>query len=1186
MARQPRAAAATAAGTARTRAAATGAVAIDRELIARQRTPLTSDLLSVAEGKAGQAFIDIREAGVSNLFRGMKEVHTSLSVLTTELADRLAPPQLIATLVQPDGSPAATVQVEFDPTSLGARGSPVTAVTGNDGAFQLALPPALRLPDGGKMALTIHGASVNVAVQLPFAQIASNGLAGQIALPQFVPHLPVSILASLLAVAPPPPEGTPSPPLDNNPQLPVVRVGDCDECLLQFGANKSIDKFPYGIFFRLIEPRASVTTAVRRFPVGDRTFGFLPYYLNGAAAATEQVSFVDRVPVDQPLSVDGFRDRLMGLQPNGTFTADETVPMAGTLGLGYVLWMSQRWTFQGLALGDLVYSLPLAPGEQQQVAIFERRDSSSVYESEFFDESQSLRQSATADTSTDATFSSAFNEVINGRSSFRTDSSTSSFGGSFFGLISGGSGSSSSSGTTASSLQGQRDTTQRASEATHSAAQSSASARRTASRTGMRVATASESQSVTTKTVTNHNHTRALTMQYWEVLRLYDVATAIDGLTLTVLVPLQVIRFMPPGATLTISSPTQVDTRLEVLIRYGAIIKHADVLARALPSRFRHGLQLLTQFAADPTASVEPAGGVAEDVIQFSLQGGFLPYDVVSVTAVTNRNTRIGPARLSANVQMPPLDTFSTREEFIAWMVGQRRSASQTLNGALALPPSLNRSSIIGFEVSRRFDSATYTLISKEQAEINALNALFPGQTNWITPAIQATFGSDTARAERTTLYIDPGALEREVGGPGVTLFEAAILELDAAGNDTGAPREQYAHDTLNGIELPLEPYPIPALQLGPVLRFKEILEIERMAQHVVRNTMQYSVSVWSSLTDVERAILLEGYTIGVPTGGIQDASQMVPLLNCVENRVLGFFGNSMILPFVIPQVLAQAGGDGQTIDPGQVQESLLAYQKASFKPPHSTIALPTRGVLGEAVLGRCSSAEKIDLTRFWNWQDSPADTAPTISPVTLPTGTPSLTAGVTAPNSLTNLPSLINNVLTAPSPDTSLLVALGANAAAQKDFDSKLTGSDALAGLLTNAQNVSNSARADALKTTKDLQALRLAIAGNILGGLYGKNPTAGSSAAAALNGQGSGSTPTPTPAASGDKSGPGAGGATGGGATGGGTTGGGTTGGGTTGGGTTGGGTTGGGTTGGGGGTTPAPVPGPAPIQPDPDQ
>ena len=46
-------------------------------------------------------------------------------------------------------------------------------------------------------------------------------------------------------------------------------------------------------------------------------------------------------------------------------------------------------------------------------------------------------------------------------------------------------------------------------------------------------------------------------------------------------------------------------------------------------------------------------------------------------------------------------------------------------------------------------------------------------------------------------------------------------------------------------------------------------------------------------------------------------------------------------------------------------------------------IPLPSGGVFAEAVLGRFNAAEKIDLTRFWNWQDSPIPiTAPEIAPV------------------------------------------------------------------------------------------------------------------------------------------------------------------------------------------------------------
>jgi hypothetical protein len=50
------------------------------------------------------------------------------------------------------------------------------------------------------------------------------------------------------------------------------------------------------------------------------------------------------------------------------------------------------------------------------------------------------------------------------------------------------------------------------------------------------------------------------------------------------------------------------------------------------------------------------------------------------------------------------------------------------------------------------------------------------------------------------------------------------------------------------------------------------------------------------------------------------------------------------------------------------------------FGPRASTeqlVPIPTGGVFAEAVLGRSNSAEKLDATRFWNWQDSPIPLAP-----------------------------------------------------------------------------------------------------------------------------------------------------------------------------------------------------------------
>jgi hypothetical protein len=1057
--------------------AATGtsstAVATVAATINRQRIPATVDFLGDNGSKLASQLQPFRVSAVSKVYLGLTQIQTSLQAVTKALAGPAVPAQIIGILHQPDGTAAKQVQITFDPTSLGGKPPPITVLTNDAGGFTLPMPAGALMPAAG-IAFAVHGANGNAQVTIDSKQIAANGLAGIITLPKSLQPLPVSILAALQALLPTQLPDPGAPPPSNAPQLPSVKLGEAGPCQQEFNTSNTIDSFPFGVFVRLIEPQLSIVNEVLRIPVGDgNRFLPLPIYLTGVGTQTV-TTYADRVPVEQPLSVDGFRDQIMGLESNGFFGADETVPMAATLGLGYVLEMQQQWTLSGIGLGDLVYSLPLAPGEQQQVAVFERVDTAQVTESEFFSETQVAEQVALADTSTAATFQSAFSEAMNAGSRFHTESSNWSAGGSII-IFSAGGGGSSSDGNSQQWMQGQRDSVQNAAEQTHSSAVNQAAARRTAARTGMRLATSSESESITTKTITNHNHAHALTMQYWEVLRNYNVTTIIDGLTLCCLVPMQIVRFMPPGQPLTITNTATLDTRQEVLNRYAALIKHLDVLQQAVPRRYQYGLTLLAQFAGDPTAAVEAAGGVAEDVVSFTLAGTFLPCETIYIRAVTRRNTRVGPVQLTGAKNPIPVDKFASKDELVAWLLQQRQTgALQNYTGSMALPPSMNRADIIGFEVIRNFNTVQYTLISPETAALNALGGIFgPGGTGWINQAIESTLGANSAANVRTTVTLSPRDLEDALGGPSVSAFTATV--------DAGTPgAESYASESLNGIELPPQPYPIAALQISPVLCFNEILEIEKAMHHIVRNTTLYSKAIWMSLTPEERAILLDAYTIGVPANGVPDASQMVPLLNCVENRLLGFFGNSMILPFIIPQSVAETMG----IDPAEIQQALLAYQRASFVPPVAGLSLPTRGVLGEAVLGHCSSAEKIDLTRFWNWQDSPADTAPTISPVSLPTTTPSIAGSLTAPNTMAGLPSLINNVLTAPQPNSGLLQAMGQAAASQKDFDSALTGAAQLASLIQNTSNVANAARADAFNTTKALTSQAISTLGSIVTG------------------------------------------------------------------------------------------------------
>jgi hypothetical protein len=221
----------------------------------------------------------------------------------------------------------------------------------------------------------------------------------------------------------------------------------------------------------------------------------------------------------------------------------------------------------------------------------------------------------------------------------------------------------------------------------------------------------------------------------------------------------------------------------------------------------------------------------------------------VGSTRLTGSVAQVPDARTSAE------DAFSTEESLPAYLRGRRNASSgHTLEGDMAIPPWLARNDIVGFEITRRFRPFDYDLANPFLQALGFLG---------ITPENAPDF------LINGTVRLSPQRLERELGGPEVWDFDARIHALG------GGADENYVQNYLSSRQqLPPNAFPIPALQLSPVLRYNQLLEIERMLQHVVRNTVFYSKAVWLSLSPEERAIMLEGYTIGVPPGGITDETQ------------------------------------------------------------------------------------------------------------------------------------------------------------------------------------------------------------------------------------------------------------------------------------------------------------------------
>nr|WP_315597705.1 hypothetical protein [uncultured Cupriavidus sp.] len=106
-------------------------------------------------------------------------------------------------------------------------------------------------------------------------------------------------------------------------------------------------------------------------------------------------------------------------------------------------------------------------------------------------------------------------------------------------------------------------------------------------------------------------------------------------------------------------------------------------------------------------------------------------------------------------------------------------------------------------------------------------------------------------------------------------------------------------------------------------------------------------------------------------------------LIDQLEPRPLTMAGNYLVFRApadpVDPSGVTEAGQPKAWGDLLHDRAITVGKQSADER----LIPLPTTGVFAEAVLGRSNSAEKLDITRFWNWQDSPIPLTPTeIAPV------------------------------------------------------------------------------------------------------------------------------------------------------------------------------------------------------------
>ena len=260
-------------------------------------------------------------------------------------------------------------------------------------------------------------------------------------------------------------------------------------------------------------------------------------------------------PLDGPLSLGRLADSPIGF---------------GSPAVGALATYSQSWFARGVTLGHMVHSLALAPGEATRIAVVDwaRRTRAAVTES--IDELERLDNAMDHSRAVSEVQNAVADEMQSGgsmttgwaKSTSKGKTVAGSLGGGLAGGIGkltgalgfslGGSKASQESETESRAQStswsvGSRsvlsEMTQRVNDRTEQHATSVRNRRASA----VREVSQSEHEEVSTRIVANYNHMHALTVQYYEVVQVYRVATQLHQFERVLFLPFELLDFAGEG---------------------------------------------------------------------------------------------------------------------------------------------------------------------------------------------------------------------------------------------------------------------------------------------------------------------------------------------------------------------------------------------------------------------------------------------------------------------------------------------------------------------------------------------------------------------------------------------------------------------------------------------------------------
>ncbi|MFK7830920.1 MAG: hypothetical protein AB8B57_14170 [Congregibacter sp.] len=691
--------------------------------------------------------------------------------------------------------------------------------------------------------------------------------------------------------------------------------------------------------------------------------------------------------------------------------------------LGYIAGHVQRWSIHSSALGELVHSMSLAPGESRNVAMLDWRRRQRGERFEDTDQSEQLLVSADhnralSEVAKAVAMEQQFGQTMTAANSMASAGSVVVAGGLVGGVAGGliGSAVSPGSGTLIgaavggaagvaagglvvaganavgmimSESSGERDVVSTAHQRINQSTEQQSANIRSLWSTVVVEDSQDESIAAQSTNVTNYNHMHALNMQYYEVLHEYRVSTDLDVVEPTLMMPYSALaqfteehikRFWhslrsglpedlqskgdevyisPPPSELPAPTGTRPDT--------------PDDLADWELKGFRAVLEI--PFTSDLIDLLQTINDPIRDVLG----------DLFSSAALEIYRAGTDPFTVPG-VRLTNIDLFS--QLIAAFSGGNALTENMLFEFRTGVP--IDASRITGVRVTL---STPFLINPLEEG----LRRLFQDGLNFTYRQTQADiisgngmFNDDQLTLRRGELdFVDLNSSAKQFAwDPLRDLKEDQQAEWEAF-NAANAPWLDY--------DAALAQYNARVAELA-LWQSQIEAEINSDPSRYTRILLTHNPGYVSEILD---ACFLHHKTQNAD----DDNTVKLPLYKVVDTTAVGFSDRYIVLRLrqmrhmaglpdepsleqVARILMAQFGL--ATLDSELAVLLLHSYIiESRFKDDReklkreATVFLPGQGLFAEAVLGLSNSAEYINLRRYWNWQDSPIpNPAPGIAPL------------------------------------------------------------------------------------------------------------------------------------------------------------------------------------------------------------